>query len=328
MVRRRCSTGAADGRPARLLVASVVGLAVGVRRRLPAALLRAPDAPGRGRARGTRPTAARATLTAAERWLTPTGPRARRLRLRRRRVHGRPHRARPAVACGPAAARLRRVRLRRRRAGQPVRLRPASVLEIPETQFHLSVLVVLLFCAQSLVQTLQFSDHARAAWVFGTLPEANPLGLQMGAQQALAAARARPAPRRAGRRAGVPDAGARRRDPRAVLVRRVRAHDAAGRAGLPPAAVLAPERRLRGGRALHARSLASVPAGVLALLVQIVAFTSRAARRRGLASGLIVAERPRRPPRRLGLRPPPPSPPAHAPERARPGPARSPASPA
>ncbi len=60
-----------------------------------------------------------------------------------------------------------------------------NVLSFPETQLHLSVLVVLLFCAQSLVQTLQFSDHARAAWVFGTLPEADPRGLQMGAQQAL-----------------------------------------------------------------------------------------------------------------------------------------------
>ena len=63
---------------------------------------------------------------------------------------------------------------------------PENVLLHPETQLHLSVLVVLLFCAQSLVQTLQFSDHAQAAWVFGTLPESDPRGLQMGAQQALA----------------------------------------------------------------------------------------------------------------------------------------------
>jgi len=64
---------------------------------------------------------------------------------------------------------------------------PGAVLAFPpETQLHLSVLVVLLFCAQSLVQTLQFSDHAQAAWVFGTLPESDARGLQMGAQQALA----------------------------------------------------------------------------------------------------------------------------------------------
>ena len=65
-------------------------------------------------------------------------------------------------------------------------LGPENVLLYPETQLHLSVLVVLLFCAQSLVQTLQFSDHARAAWVFATLPESDARGLQMGAQQALA----------------------------------------------------------------------------------------------------------------------------------------------
>ena len=63
---------------------------------------------------------------------------------------------------------------------------PENVLAYPETQLHLSVIVVLLFCAQSLVQTLQFSDHAQAAWVFGTLPESDPRGLQTGAQQALA----------------------------------------------------------------------------------------------------------------------------------------------
>ena len=62
----------------------------------------------------------------------------------------------------------------------------SGALLYPETQLHLSVLVVLLFCAQTLVQTLQYSDTAAAAWVFGTLPEADPRGLQMGAQQALA----------------------------------------------------------------------------------------------------------------------------------------------
>jgi len=61
-----------------------------------------------------------------------------------------------------------------------------NAILMPQTQLHLSVIVVLLFCAQSLVQTLQFSDHAKAAWLFQTLPEADPRGLQMGAQQALA----------------------------------------------------------------------------------------------------------------------------------------------
>lgn len=60
-----------------------------------------------------------------------------------------------------------------------------SVLTSPDTQLHLSVVVVLLFCAQSLVQTLQFSDHAEASWVFGTLPEARPRLAQLGAQRAL-----------------------------------------------------------------------------------------------------------------------------------------------
>ncbi len=60
-----------------------------------------------------------------------------------------------------------------------------DVLQSPETQLHLSILVVLLFCIQSLVQTLQYSDHAEAAWVFGTLPEASPRVTQLGAQAAL-----------------------------------------------------------------------------------------------------------------------------------------------
>ena len=60
-----------------------------------------------------------------------------------------------------------------------------DVLQDPETQLHLSVLVVLLFCVQSLVQTLQYSDHAPASWVFGTLPGARPRVLQLGAQSAL-----------------------------------------------------------------------------------------------------------------------------------------------
>ena len=60
-----------------------------------------------------------------------------------------------------------------------------SALAAPETQLHLSLMVVLLFCSQTLVQTLQVSDHDRAAWVFGTLPDARPRRLQLGAQQAL-----------------------------------------------------------------------------------------------------------------------------------------------
>ena len=60
-----------------------------------------------------------------------------------------------------------------------------DVLSDPETQLHLSVLVVLLFCIQSLVQTLQYSDHAQASWVFATLPEARPRVVQLGAQTAL-----------------------------------------------------------------------------------------------------------------------------------------------
>ncbi len=60
-----------------------------------------------------------------------------------------------------------------------------TVLQDTGTQLHLSVLVVLLFCIQTLVQTLQTSDHAEASWVFGTLPEARPRVVQLGAQKAL-----------------------------------------------------------------------------------------------------------------------------------------------
>ena len=125
------------------------------------------------------------TLTAAERWLTPTGPERAAYGFAvaafsdDRIVRGRlwPAALLPLgfAAFGYVAGGL----------GSLFVYGPTSVFEIPETQFHLSVLVVLLFCAQSLVQTLQFSDHARAAWVFGTLPAARPIGLQMGAQQAL-----------------------------------------------------------------------------------------------------------------------------------------------
>ena len=62
-----------------------------------------------------------------------------------------------------------------------------SLLTDPATQLHLSVVVVLLFCAQSLVQTIQFSDHAEASWIFRTLPEARPRLAQVGAQKALTA---------------------------------------------------------------------------------------------------------------------------------------------
>ncbi|WP_412061904.1 hypothetical protein [Rubrivirga sp. IMCC45206] len=59
-------------------------------------------------------------------------------------------------------------------------------LQNPETQLHLSILVVLIFCVQTLVQTLQTSDHADASWVFGTLPDARTAVVQVGAQTALA----------------------------------------------------------------------------------------------------------------------------------------------
>ena len=55
----------------------------------------------------------------------------------------------------------------------------------PETQLHLSLLVVLIFCTHSLIQTLQFSDDSDAAWVFATLPEVRPRRMQIGAQTAL-----------------------------------------------------------------------------------------------------------------------------------------------
>ena len=62
---------------------------------------------------------------------------------------------------------------------------PENVLLFSETRLHLSMVVILLFCGQSLVQTLQFSDHAEAAWLFDTLPDARPRVLQLGAHQAL-----------------------------------------------------------------------------------------------------------------------------------------------
>ncbi len=63
---------------------------------------------------------------------------------------------------------------------------PENVLLFSETRLHLSLVVILLFSGQSLVQTLQFSDHAEASWLFDTLPGARPRVLQLGAHQALA----------------------------------------------------------------------------------------------------------------------------------------------
>lgn len=62
---------------------------------------------------------------------------------------------------------------------------PASVLTAPATQLHLSLLIVLVFCVQTLVQTLGHAEHAEASWVFGVLPDARPRALWLGAQQAL-----------------------------------------------------------------------------------------------------------------------------------------------
>ncbi len=62
----------------------------------------------------------------------------------------------------------------------------ANALALEETQLHLSLLVILLFCAQTLIQAVQVSDHDQASWVFDTLPDARPRRLQLGAQQALA----------------------------------------------------------------------------------------------------------------------------------------------
>ncbi|MDX1440368.1 MAG: hypothetical protein R3284_10750 [Rubricoccaceae bacterium] len=63
---------------------------------------------------------------------------------------------------------------------------PENVLLYGETRLHLSMVVILMFCGQTLVQTLQFSDHSEAAWLFDALPGATPRVMQVGAQQALA----------------------------------------------------------------------------------------------------------------------------------------------
>jgi hypothetical protein len=60
-----------------------------------------------------------------------------------------------------------------------------SVLVDPAVQMHLSALVVLLFSAQTLVQSVQFSAHDAAAWLFDTLPMTGKRELQVGAQSAL-----------------------------------------------------------------------------------------------------------------------------------------------
>jgi hypothetical protein len=60
-----------------------------------------------------------------------------------------------------------------------------SVLVNPSVQMHLSVLVVLLFSAQTLVQSVQFSAHDAAAWLYDTLPIESKRELQVGAQSAL-----------------------------------------------------------------------------------------------------------------------------------------------
>ncbi len=60
-----------------------------------------------------------------------------------------------------------------------------NVIMEPAVQMHLTVLVVLLFSAQTLVQALQFSAHERAAWLFEALPMRSGRALQVGAQSAL-----------------------------------------------------------------------------------------------------------------------------------------------
>lgn len=70
---------------------------------------------------------------------------------------------------------------------RPAALAVLDVLSQPETQMHLSILIVLLFCAQSLMQSLQISDSAEASWVFESLPDVRPRVVQLGAQKALLA---------------------------------------------------------------------------------------------------------------------------------------------
>src|SRR5690606_2144576 len=60
-----------------------------------------------------------------------------------------------------------------------------SLLTDPTVQLHLSALVVLLFCAQAMAQSVQVSDHVEGAWVFEALPLPSGRLLQVGAQQAI-----------------------------------------------------------------------------------------------------------------------------------------------
>ena len=60
-----------------------------------------------------------------------------------------------------------------------------NVLSEPDIQMHLSVLVILLFSSQTMMQAIQFSDNDEAAWVFDSLPLRSGRPLQLGVQQAL-----------------------------------------------------------------------------------------------------------------------------------------------
>lgn len=60
-----------------------------------------------------------------------------------------------------------------------------NVLVNQAVQMHLSILVVLLFSVQTLVQSVQFSAHENAAWLFDILPMRSGRVLQVGAQSAL-----------------------------------------------------------------------------------------------------------------------------------------------
>lgn len=69
--------------------------------------------------------------------------------------------------------------------GSLIGVSPVDLFTMPGAELHLSLLVILLFAALTLVQAVQVSDDADAAWVFSVLPEAPPRRLQMGVQQAL-----------------------------------------------------------------------------------------------------------------------------------------------
>lgn len=61
----------------------------------------------------------------------------------------------------------------------------ANVLMEPAIQMHLSVLVILLFSSQTMMQAIQFSENDEAAWVFDSLPLRSGRPLQLGVQQAI-----------------------------------------------------------------------------------------------------------------------------------------------